>query len=95
MKRVLFQELLESVKQARAIEHGELKPARVFHLDPKGDLVKARGKLGLSQSEFAALLGISTDTLQNWEQGRREPTGPAKVLLKIAVKYPRLLLEVA
>jgi putative transcriptional regulator len=49
----------------------------------------------LSQSKFAALLGISQDTLQNWEQGRREPTGPAKVLLEIASKHPRVLLEVA
>jgi putative transcriptional regulator len=95
MRKELFNELLESVKQARAIEDGELKPARVFRLDPKNDLVRVRGKLGLSQSKFAAILGISPDTLQNWEQGRREPTGPAKVLLKIAVKYPRLLLEVA
>jgi putative transcriptional regulator len=95
MRKELFKELLESVKQARAIERGELKPARVFRLDPRSDLVKVRGKLGLSQSKFAAILGISTDTLQNWEQGRREPTGPAKVLLKIAVKHPRLLLEVA
>ena len=95
MRKELFNELLESVKQAQAIERGELKPARVFRLDPKSDLVKVRGKLGLSQSKFAGLLGISTDTLQNWEQGRREPTGPAKVLLKIAVRHPRLLLEVA
>ena len=53
-----------------------------------------RGKLGLSQSKFAALLGISADTLQNWEQGRREPTGPAKVLLRIALRHPKVLLEV-
>ena len=59
------------------------------------NLVKVRGKLGLSQSKFAAILGISTDTLQNREQGRREPTGPAKVLLKIVLKHPQLLLEVA
>ena len=66
-----------------------------FSVDLKSDLVKVRGRLGVSQSKFAAILGISTDTLQNWEQGRREPTGPAKVLLKIALKHPRLLLEVA
>ena len=95
MKKELFEELLESVKQAKAIEKGELKPARTFKLDPKNDVVKARGKLGLSQSKFATLLGISQDTLQNWEQGRREPTGPAKVLLRIAAKHPRVLLEVA
>ena len=95
MRKELFNELLESVKQAQAIEKGALKPSRVFQVDPKNDLVKVRGKLGLSQSKFAAILGISADTLQNWEQGRRKPTGPAKVLLRIALKHPRLLLEVA
>jgi putative transcriptional regulator len=95
MKKELFEELLESVKQARAIEQGELKPARTFRINPKTDIVKVRGKLGLSQSKFAAVLGISADTLQNWEQGRRSPTGPAKVLLKIATKHPEVLLEVA
>lgn len=94
MRRELFGELLESVKQAKAIEKGELKPARLFKIDPKNDIVKVRGKLGLSQSQFAAILGISADTLQNWEQGRREPTGAAKVLLRIAVKHPEVLLEV-
>jgi putative transcriptional regulator len=95
MKKELFEELLESVKQAQAIEKGELKPARTFRVNPKTDLVKVRGRLGLSQSKFAAVLGISADTLQNWEQGRRSPTGPAKVLLKIASRHPEVLLEVA
>ena len=95
MKKELFEELLESVKQAKAIEKGELKPAREFHVNPKTNLIKVRSKLGLSQSKFAAVLGISADTLQNWEQGRRQPTGPAKVLLKIATKHPEILLEVA
>lgn len=94
MKKELFEELMESVKQAKAIERGEMKPARTFKLDPQNDIVKVRGKLGLSQSKFAAVLGISADTLQNWEQGRREPTGPAKVLLKIALRHPKVLLEV-
>lgn len=95
MKKELFEELLASVKQAKAIEKGELRPARVFHVDPKTDIVRVRGKLGLSQSKFAAILGISENTLQNWEQGRRAPTGPAKVLLKIAASHPDVLLEVA
>ena len=93
MKKELFEELLASVKQAKAIERGEMKPARTFKLDPQNDIVKVRGKLGLSQSKFAAVLGISADTLQNWEQGRREPTGPAKVLLRIALRHPKVLLE--
>jgi putative transcriptional regulator len=95
MKEEVFEELLESVRQAKAIERGELKPGRVFKFDPKNDVVKVRAKLKLSQSKFAAILGISEDTLQNWEQGRRCPTGPAKVLLRIARKHPHLLLETA
>ena len=95
MKKELFDELLASVKQAKAIERGALKPARTFEVNPAKDIVTVRGKLGLSQSKFAAILGISADTLQNWEQGRRQPTGPAKVLLKIAAKHPEMLLEVA
>ena len=93
MREKVFEELLESVRQAKAIEKGELKPARTFKFDPENDVVKVRGKLGLSQSKFAAVLGISADTLQNWEQGRRSPTGPAKVLLRIARKHPEVLLE--
>jgi putative transcriptional regulator len=94
MEKELFEELLESVKQAKAIEKGQLTPARRFKFNPKNDVVKVRGKLGLSQAEFAAVLGVSADTLQNWEQGRRFPTGPAKVLLRIARKHPEVLLEV-
>jgi putative transcriptional regulator len=95
MKKELFNELLESVKQAKAIEKGERKPARAFQVNPRTDLAKVRGKLGLSQSKFAAVLGISADTLQNWEQGRRHPAGPAKVLLKIVTRHPEVLLELA
>jgi putative transcriptional regulator len=94
MKKELFEELLQSVKQAKAIEKRQLKPARVFRVNAKTDIVLVRAKLGLSQSKFAAVLGISADTLQNWEQGRRSPTGPAKVLLEIAARHPELLLEV-
>lgn len=95
MKKELFEELKQSLQEAGQIKRGQLKPSRVFKIDPKNDIVRVRGKLGLSQSKFAAILGISTDTLQNWEQGRRSPTGPAKVLLRIAARHPEVLLEVA
>jgi len=95
MKKELFDELLESVRQAKAIEKGEMKPARTLKFTAKNDIAKVRGKLGLSQSKFAAVLGISANTLQNWEQGRRSPTGSARVLLKIARSHPEVLLEVA
>ena len=94
MKNRIFEQLKQSLKEVSQIKRGELKPSRVFKINPKNDIVKVRGKLGLSQSKFAAILGISADTLQNWEQGRRSPTGPAQVLLKIAAKHPDVLLEV-
>ena len=95
MKKALFEELVESVKQAKAIEKGELAAARTFKVNASNDVLRARKKLGLTQSKFAAMLGISAGTLQNWEQGRREPTGAAKVLLRIAFVHPKVLLEVA
>ena len=95
MKKELFEELKQSLREANLIKRGKLKPGRVFHVGSEPDIVKARAKLGLSQLKFASLLGISEDTLQNWEQGRRRPTGPAKVLLRIAARHPKVLLEVA
>ena len=95
MKKGLFDELKQSLREASLIRRGQLKPGRRFRVNPKSNIVRVRGELGLSQSKFAAILGISPDTLQNWEQGRRTPTGPAKVLLKIAEKHPEVLLEVA
>ena len=95
MKKELFEELKQSLREAREIKRGVMKPSRIFRIDPQNNIVKVRGKPGLSQSKFAMVLGISADTLQNWEQGRRQPTGPAKVLLKIVSKHPKALLEVA
>ena len=95
MKKELFDELLQSVKEAAAIERGKMKPSRRFEVKRGADVAAVRTKMGLSQSKFAALLSISEDTLQNWEQGRRKPTGPAKVLLKVAALHPEALLDSA
>ena len=95
MKKKLFEQLKQSLREAEQIKRGAMKPSRVFKIDPQNDIVKVRTKLGLSQSKFAAVLGISADTLQNWEQGRRSPTGPAKVLLKVVIRHPEVLLDVA
>lgn len=57
--------------------------------------IAARKALGLSQTEFAKLLGVSVRTLQDWEQGRKQPSGAASTLLKVAAKHPRALLDVA
>jgi len=58
-------------------------------------LLSARSRSGLSQAEFAAALGVSKRTLENWEQGRAEPTGPAKVLLSLVAKYPDTVKRLA
>lgn len=93
MKEELFEELLESVKQGAAIMKGEAKPGRTFEFD-KPDVQAIRKQYGLSQAKFAQLLGISTSTLRNWEQGRRKPEGPARVLLQVAAKHPEAILDV-
>ena len=58
-------------------------------------IIAARQRAGLSQARFATLLGVSVRTLQEWEQGRRQPSGAAKTLLKVAERYPEILREVA
>ncbi len=93
MKKELFEELLESVRQGGAILRGEKKPARVFEFS-EPDVRTLREHYGLSQEKFASLIGISVGTLRNWEQGRRRPEGPARVLLRVAAKHPEVVLDV-
>jgi putative transcriptional regulator len=100
MRKDLFDELIESVKQMKKIQAGRLKPSSVFRGDgasgdPAPDVAKLRGEFKLSQKQFAALLGINVDTLQNWEQRRRSPEGPARVLLRVAAMHPEALLAVS
>lgn len=92
MKEELFNELLESIRQAGEIRKGLRKPT-VYRVIEEPDVAAIRQSYGMTQQEFSALLGISTGTLRNWEQGRRKPQGPAKVLLKIAEKRPKAILE--
>ena len=80
-------DLLESVRQMR---RGQA--ARVTRIEVS-QAAEARSRVGLSQQEFARLLGVSARTLQDWEQGRREPTGAAKTLLRLAMSHPQVLLE--
>lgn len=89
MKDELFQELLESVKQGAAI----IKGSRSFEF-PETEVRALREQFGLSQDKFAHLVGISVGTLRNWEQGRRKPEGPARVLLRIASRHPEALLDI-
>ncbi|MDY6954512.1 MAG: NadS family protein [Thermodesulfobacteriota bacterium] len=92
MKKEDFCKLIKSVKEAGEIKAGRKKPSRVYTIDPPS--IKAvRKELDLSQSEFALMIGVSTSTLQNWEQGRRKPDGPAKALLKVASKNPKAVMD--
>jgi putative transcriptional regulator len=93
MKKELFEELLESVKQGGAIMKGTTKPLRTFEF-PESEVRKIREQYGLSQDKFATLMGISVATLRNWEQGRRKPEGPARVLLRVAATHPDVLFDI-
>jgi putative transcriptional regulator len=87
MKKQDFENLFESVRQAGRIRRGEAKASRVTEFDPV-DVKAVRLRLGKSQSEFARMIGVSVSTLQNWEQGRRRPEGPARALLRVAAANP-------
>ena len=92
MKEKLFKELVTSVREGGAILRGEVAPSRKFELD-KTDVKRIRVNYRLSQGQFAALLGISVATLQNWEQGRRSPKGAARVLLQVAAQHPETVWD--
>ena len=93
MKEELFDELLASLKGGGAILRGEAATSRSFAISPL-DIKKIREGYDLTQNQFAGMLGISLQTLRNWEQGRRVPEGPARVLLQVASKHPEALLDV-
>lgn len=92
MKRQMFEELLGSVREAGAILRGQQKPSRRTVIRSSGVRV-IRERTSLSQSEFAQLIGVSVKTLQNWEQDRRRPTGPAAALLCIIEHDPALAVK--
>lgn len=84
---VFKQDLLKSVKQMHRGPAARVTRVKV----PQA--AEARSRVGLSQQEFAKLLGVSPRTLQDWEQGRRKPTGAAKTLLRVAFAHPEVLRE--
>jgi putative transcriptional regulator len=94
MKDEFFNELMASVKQGAAIMKGTIPPSRSFEF-PETEVRALRERFGLSQDKFAHLVGISVGTLRNWEQGRRKPEGPARVLLMVASRHPEALLDLA
>jgi putative transcriptional regulator len=87
IERNIGQEILEGIRQLKDGEHG-----RITNIP---SVASVRESTGLSQAKFASLLGVSVRTLQEWEQGRRAPSGAARTLLRIAAKNPRALVEVA
>ena len=87
-KRNLGAELLQSIREMKA---GKCRVVTKIEVPP---VVMARMKSGLSQSEFASLLGVSVRTLQDWEQGRRHPSGAARTLITIAEQQPTVLKQV-
>ncbi len=80
-------DLLKSVRQMKA---GKAARKTQVALSP---IAEARSRLGMSQAELASLMGVSTRTLQDWEQGRRKPTGAAQTLLRVAIVHPEALLD--
>jgi putative transcriptional regulator len=80
----------QRLKDVRATKRSKGKRS---HRALPGDVRAIRKRMGLSQSGFAGVLGVSTRTLQDWEQGRRRPTGPARALLRVAHRHPNALLR--
>ncbi len=91
--RNIGQEILEGIKEIKRFKKGkvELKTRNLNEPSPAGII---RKKLRLSQSAFASLMGVSPRTIQDWEQGRRKPQGPAKSLLRIAEQHPEIFIEI-
>lgn len=87
--RDIGREILEGIREIKAGRTGRRYTVESF------PIVRAREKSGLSQAQFAALLGVSVRTLQEWEQGRREPSAAARTLIKIAELHPRVLRKIA
>ena len=94
MKNTQFEELIGSVKEMKMIKAGKAKPSRSFKYE-EHEIKEIRNKYELTQDQFAEMIGISLGTLRNWEQGRRKPEGPAKVLLRIIDQYPKAITQLA
>ncbi len=87
MEKELFNRLVESMTEMGEIVRGERQPSREFHVDAL-KVKEIRQATGLSQARFAQTIDVAVGTLRNWEQGRREPEGPAKALLRAIYNDP-------
>lgn len=92
MNKRMFERLVESMEQHNEIARGERAPSREFHFDATA-VKEIRAITQLSQPKFARLLDVDVGTLRNWGQGRREPTGPAKALLRAIKNDPKNVLK--
>jgi len=92
MKKDHFEKLVASIREAGEIKAGRKAPSRTYEIKPP-EIKTVRERLNVSQNQFALMIGVSVRTLQNWEQGRRKPEGPAKALLRIASRNPTALLD--
>ena len=92
MDKKLFAKLVESMDEMNEVARGERSPSREFHFDAVA-VKEIRSATGLSQPKFAKLLRVEIGTLRNWEQGRRDPTGPAQALLWAIKKDPKNVLK--
>lgn len=93
MKDSEFKELIQGIREAGSYLRGhKAGVAKVDRVEP-GSVASIRAGLKLSQPQFARLLGVGVGTLRHWEQGERQPTGAARVLLKVAAKHPKVVLE--
>jgi putative transcriptional regulator len=93
MNDELFAELKASVHEGGAVLRGETPASRRFIIEGI-DVKRIRADYQMTQNDFAGLLGISVKTLRNWEQGRRQPQGAARVLLQVAAKHPKAVADV-
>lgn len=92
MDNKMFNELLASVQEMDDVTQGKQAAARVTEF-PEPEVKAMRERMGVSQDKFALILGVSKRTVENWEQGRRHPTGAARSLLKIVQANPQYALE--
>jgi putative transcriptional regulator len=92
LDKKVFKRLVESLGQMEEIARGDWAPSREFYVDA-AKVKEIRAITGLSQPNFAKLLHVDVGTLRNWEQGRREPTGPAQALLRAIKNNPRAVLK--
>ncbi len=91
MNKEIFEDLSRSIKEAGKIRKGQVKASRYFKYNAV-DIRKLRKSVKVSQSEFARMIGVSVDTVQNWEQGRRTPRGTAMALLRVFEQNPEAVV---